>query len=115
VTDKVLERDKAGKPLVVAKRPPKPEPGVLVAGQRFRLQPGGPVCTVVRVTPAAAYYRGGTVREVPAFDGKCSKCKGAAKLGCTVCGSTGVEHRAAFQAQDNTVLPMSRRAFVYPE
>lgn len=43
-------------------------PTPLKPGQRFRHEPGGPVCTVVRVNQCAAYVTGGITREETAVD-----------------------------------------------
>lgn len=63
----------------------------LRVGERVRLTPDGPVLTVVRVTPCAAYVRGGELREVSLPDGR------------------------TFTATANRTEPISARAFVYRE
>lgn len=69
----------------------------LVVGQRLRLDPAGPVYTVVRLTPAAAYVKGGEARHVH------------------IDGRTADDPGRDFTAQGTTVIAISRNASVYRE
>jgi hypothetical protein len=63
----------------------------LTVGERVRLDLAGPVYAVTRVTPCAAYLRGGRARVVELPNGR------------------------TFEAHANEVIPVSRNASVYRE